>query len=59
MRLKRLIVELAAVPGPESIITWMRQPATAELLTLIGTRELQLSHDAFDSMPPSSTYARC
>jgi len=53
MRLKRLIVELAAVPRPESIITWMRQPATAALLTLIGTRELQLSHDAFDAMPPS------
>ena len=31
----------------------MRQPATAELLTLIGTRELQLSHEAFDAMPPS------
>jgi len=53
MRLKRLIVELAAVPRPESIITWMRQPTTAALLTLIGTRELQLSHDAFDAMPPS------
>jgi len=53
MRLKRLIVELAAVPRPESIITWMRQPATAALLTLLGTRELQLSHDAFDAMPPS------
>lgn len=53
MRLKRLIVELAAVPRPESIITWMRQPATAELLTLIGTRELQLNHEAFDAMPPS------
>ena len=31
----------------------MRQPATAELLTLIGTRGLQLSHEAFDAMPPS------
>ena len=31
----------------------MRQPATAELLTLIGTWGLQLSHEAFDAMPPS------
>jgi hypothetical protein len=31
----------------------MRQPATAELLTLTGTRALQLSHEAFDAMPPS------
>lgn len=53
MRIKRLITELAAVPRPESIITWMRHPVTAALLSNIGTRELQLSHDAFDALPPS------
>jgi site-specific recombinase XerD len=53
MRIKRLINELAAVPRPESIMTWMRHPVTADLLTRIGTRELQLSHDAFDALPPS------
>lgn len=53
MRIKRLITELAAVPRPESIITWMRHPVTATLLTKIGTRELQLSHDAFNALPPS------
>jgi len=53
MRIKRLITELAAVPRPESIITWMRHPVTADLLTKIGTRELQLNHEAFDAMPPS------
>ncbi len=53
MRIKRLITELAAVPRPESIITWMRHPVTAALLTKIGSRELQLNHDAFDALPPS------
>jgi hypothetical protein len=53
MRIKRLITELAAVPRPESIITWMRNPVTADLLTKIGTRELQLTHDAFDALPAS------
>ena len=53
MGIKRLVTELAAVPRPESIITWMRNPVTADLLTKIGTRELQLSHDAFDALPPS------
>jgi len=50
LRIKRLITELAAVPRPESIITWMRHPATAALLTKIGTRELSLSHEAFDAL---------
>lgn len=53
MRIKRLVTELAAVPRPESIITWMRHPVTADLLTKIGTRELQLNHEAFDALPPS------
>jgi hypothetical protein len=53
MRIKRLVTELAAVPRPESIITWMRHPVTADLLAKIGTRELQLNHDAFDALPPS------
>jgi integrase len=53
MRIKRLIAELSAVPRPESIITWMRHPATTDLLSKIGTRELQLNHEAFDAMPPS------
>lgn len=53
MRIKRLITKLAAVPRPESIITWMRNPVTADLLAKIGTRELQLTHDAFDALPAS------
>jgi hypothetical protein len=53
MRIKRLINELAAVPRPESIITWMRNPATASLLAKIGTRELALTHEAFDALPES------
>jgi hypothetical protein len=55
MRIKRLITELAAVPRPESIITWMRHPVTAALLSKIGTRELSLSHDAFDALAPSGS----
>ena len=55
MRIKRLITELAAVPRPESIITWMRHPVTAELLSKIGTRELSLSHEAFDALAPSGS----
>ncbi|WP_149482028.1 phage integrase family protein [Mycolicibacterium sp. P1-18] len=53
MRIKRLIVELAAVPRPESILTWMRNADTANLLAQVGARELQLSHAAFDALPPS------
>src|ERR1700677_477547 len=32
-------------PRPESIITWLRHPVTADLLTKISTRELQLNHE--------------
>jgi hypothetical protein len=53
MRIKRLINELAAVPRPESIITWVRNPATASLLAKIGTRELALTHEGFDALPAS------
>lgn len=53
MRIKRLVTELAAVPRPESIITWMRHPITKELLNRIGARELDLTHEAFDALPPS------
>ncbi|PZT86930.1 MAG: hypothetical protein DI630_34750 [Gordonia sp. (in: high G+C Gram-positive bacteria)] len=52
LRLKRLVVELANVSRPESIITWMRGKAAAELLERIGNRELTLSHSAFDELPP-------
>ena len=52
LRLKRLIAELANVSRPESIVTWMRGKAAAELLKKIGNRELMLSHDAFDALPP-------
>jgi hypothetical protein len=30
-----------------------RPVLTADLMTKVGTRELQLSHDAFDALPPS------
>ncbi len=52
LRLKRLLCELAAVSRPESIITWMRGKAAAELLKQIGDRDLALSHSAFDDLPP-------
>ncbi|MET8317577.1 recombinase XerD [Rhodococcus erythropolis] len=53
LRLKRLIAELANVSRPESIVTWMRGKAAAELLAKIGNRELMLSHGAFDALPPA------
>jgi hypothetical protein len=59
MRIKRLITELAAVPRPESIITWMRHPVTAALLTKVGTRELQLSHDAFNALRRHAAWNTC
>ena len=33
----------------------MRNPTTAGLLTMIGRRELQFSHKAFDALPPSGS----
>jgi len=53
LRLHRLIRELASTNRPQSIRTWMRGTAAAELLHRVGTRELALSHDAFDREPPS------
>ena len=55
LRLKRLIAELAAVPRPESIITWMRNSTPKSLLAMIGHRELRLTHDAFDAIEPSQS----
>ena len=53
LRLKRLIEILATVERPESIYTWMRGQQAHELLTRLGTRDLELTHDAFDALPPT------
>ena len=59
MRIKRLITELAAVPRPESIITWMRHPVTAALLTKVGTRELQLATMPSTRCRPHAAWNTC
>ncbi|NQX10313.1 site-specific recombinase [Microbacteriaceae bacterium VKM Ac-2855] len=53
LRLKRLIEVLAATERPESIYTWMRGADAHHLLALLGTRELALTHHAFDALPAS------
>lgn len=53
LRLHRLIEILVVSPRPESIYTWLRGQKAQDLLTRIGTRELQLTPQAFDSLPRS------
>ncbi|MET3174609.1 UNVERIFIED_ORG: RNA polymerase subunit RPABC4/transcription elongation factor Spt4 [Arthrobacter sp. UYCu721] len=53
LRLKRLIGVLAESERPESIYTWMRGAKAKELLTRLGTRDIALSHEAFDALPGS------
>lgn len=53
LRLKRLTHLLTLTDRPESIYTWMRKTKTKNLLAQIGTREIELSHEAFDSIPES------
>ena len=54
LRLKKLIAILVDSRRPESIHTWMQGKKAKELLTSIGNRELQLTHEAFDALPYSS-----
>lgn len=51
--LRTLLIALTDVDRPESIITWIRPAETKDLLRRIGTRELALTHQAFDAEPPS------
>lgn len=53
LRLKRLIGVLAEAERPESIYTWMRGAKAKALLTGLGTRDIALSHEAFDALPGS------
>ena len=39
---------------PESIYTWKRGIGASALLTRLGTRELAISHEAFDALPASN-----
>lgn len=54
LRIRRLIDTLAGSRRPESIHTWMRGAHPKALLAMIGNRELDLTHEAFDALPPSS-----
>lgn len=57
LRLKHLIEILATAKRLESIYTWMRGHQAHELLIRLGTRELDLTHDAFDALPPTRAVA--
>lgn len=54
LRLKKLIAVLVESRRPESIYTWMRGTKAHQLLTAIGARQLELTHDAFDALPRST-----
>ena len=54
LRLKKLINVLVESRRPESIYSWTRSPKARQLLTLIGNRELDLTHEAFDALPRST-----
>ena len=53
-RVKKLIAVLVDSRRPETIYTWMLGKKTKELLTLIGNRELELSHAELDALPRST-----
>lgn len=53
LRLKRLIGILANAERPESIYTWMRGAKAKELLTGLGTGDIELTHESFDALPES------
>lgn len=57
LRLKRLVAILADSARPESIYTWMNSKAPKHLLGVIGRREMDLTHDAFDAYSPSPAAA--
>lgn len=54
LRLHRLVDVLTSAERPESIYTWMRGAKAGELLTRLGKRELDLTHEAFDQMHSST-----
>ena len=53
-RLQALIAALVDAERPESLITYTRGAKARDLLTRIGSRELDLTHTAFDALPRST-----
>ncbi|WP_292681120.1 hypothetical protein [Microbacterium sp. SCN 69-37] len=53
-RLQALITALVDAERPESLITYTRGAKARDLLTRIGSRELDLTHAAFDALPSST-----
>jgi hypothetical protein len=53
LRIKKLVAVLTESRRPESIHTWMQGMKAKEILLAIGSRELELTHEAFDSRPSS------
>lgn len=51
LRLVRLVHILIDKERVESVITWMRGERVNTLLQRIGTREMSLTHEAFDAYP--------
>jgi hypothetical protein len=54
LRIKRLIAVFVESRRPESIHTWMQGAKAKQLLALIGNREIELTHEAFDELPRST-----
>lgn len=54
LRIKKLVTVLTESRRPESIHTWMQGTKAKELLTEIGNRDLELTHEAFDARPYSA-----
>ena len=52
--LQRLIAALVDAERPESLITYTRGARARDLLTRIGSRDLALTHEAFDALPRST-----
>ncbi|WP_104132131.1 hypothetical protein [Cryobacterium sp. M91] len=54
-KLAPLAAALGDMARPNSGLTWIRQPHVDRLLRSIAAGTIDLSHDAFDALPPSQT----
>lgn len=54
LRLHRLVGVLSSAERPESVYTWMRGAKARDLLSRVGARNLELTHDAFDQLRGST-----
>ncbi|WP_104081468.1 hypothetical protein [Cryobacterium sp. Y11] len=54
-RLAPLTAALGDMARPNSGLTWIRQPHVDRLLRSIADGTIDLSHDAFDALPPVQT----